>query len=155
MVTVVEGVSRSQFKEILENAVSRVVDGDTEGGTGRFAQVAGFGFEWSESGTAQVLNADGSVQLPGTRIRRVVLDGGEVIVGGGSVVSGPDLTVVTLDFLARGGDEYPFQGAPFTTLGVSYQQALVNYLQSPAGLGGTVTAADYPEGGEGRIVRLP
>ena len=155
MATVVEEISRSQFKEILENAVSRAADGDTSGGTGRFAQVSGFRFEWSESGTAQVLNHDGSVEVPGTRVQRVVLNDGEVIVGGGRLVSGPDLTVATLDFLARGGDEYPYRGAPFTALGVSYQQALTNYIQLPAGLGGTVTAADYPEVGEGRIKRLP
>ena len=40
-------------------------------------------------------------------------------------------------------------------LGVTYQQALANYLQFPTGLGGVVTGADYPEGGEGRIQRLP
>lgn len=155
MVTVVEGISRRQFKEILENAVSRALDRDTAGGTGRFPQVSGFSFEWSESGTAQVLNADGSVKVPGTRVQRVVLDDGEVIVGGGRVVSGEPLTVATLDFLARGGDEYPFRRAPFTALGVSYQQALANYIQFPTGLNGVVTAADYPEGGEGRIKRLP
>ena len=155
LLTVVEEVSRSQFKEILENAVSRVVDGDTPGGTGRFAQVSGFSFEWSESGTAQVLDPDGSVKVPGTRVKRVVLEEGAVIVGGGRVVPGSDLTVATIDFLVRGGDEYPFRGAPFTLLGVSYQQGLTNYIQSPAGLNGTVTPADYPEGGEGRIKRLP
>lgn len=155
LVTVVEGVTRSQFKEILENAVSRAVDGDIDGGTGRFAQISGFKFEWSESGAAQVFNPDGSVNIPGARVQRVVLGSGEVIVGNGRVVPGAPLTVATIDFLARGGDDYPFQRAPFTVLGVSYQQALANYLQFPAGLGGTITAADYPEGGEGRIVRLP
>ena len=39
-----------------------------------------------------------------------------------------------------------------TTLGITYQQALVEQLVSV--LGGLVTAADYPEGGEGRITRL-
>ena len=36
-----EDVVENQFKEILENAVSRTQPGDTPGGTGRFAQVAG------------------------------------------------------------------------------------------------------------------
>jgi len=35
---------------------------------------------------------------------------------------------------------------------VSDQQALENYIVQ--GLGGLITAADYPEGGEGRITRL-
>jgi 5'-nucleotidase len=37
-------------------------------------------------------------------------------------------------------------------VGVSYQQSLANYITAPDGLNGQVTAADYPEGGEGRIV---
>jgi len=49
--------------------------------------------------------------------------------------------------------ELPDRGAPFTNIGVTFQQALANYIQM--GLAGTITAADYPEGGEGRIVRLP
>ena len=154
-VTVLENISREQFKEVLENAVSRAVDGDTEGGSGRFAQVSGFSFEWSESGTAQVLDADGTVDTPGTRVRRVVLDDGTVIVDGGTLVPGTALTVATNDFLARGGDQYPYRGVRFTNLGVTYQQALATYIQDPDGLNGTVTSADYPEGGEGRINRLP
>ena len=155
MVTIVERISKSQLKELVENAVSRVVEGDTVGGTGRFAQVSGFSFEWSASGTAQVLNPDGSVRTPGTRVRRMVLNVGEVVVDGGRVVPGRDVTVATLDFVARGGDEFPFRGATFTSLGVTYQQALANYLRSRDGLSGTVAAADYPEGGEGRIRRSP
>jgi 5'-nucleotidase len=70
------------------------------------------------------------------------------------VVAGPDLNIATIDFLARGGDEYPYRGAPFTTVGVTYQQALRNYIEDPAGLLGTITSAQYLEGGEGRITRL-
>lgn len=155
LVTVVEGVTRSQFKEVLENAVSRAVAGDLGDGTGRFAQVAGFRFEWSASGTAQVLNPDGSVRIPGTRVTRVVLDSGAAIVGGGKVIPGDPLAVATVDFLARGGDEYPYRGATFTTLGINYQQALVNYISFSDGLNGTVSKSDYPEGGSGRIERMP
>ena len=152
-VTVLEDIPRSQFKEILENAVSRTQPGDTPGGTGRFAQVSGFSFEWSGSGTAQVLNPDGTVATPGTRVREVVLDDSTVIVTSGAVVAGSDLTVATIDFLARGGDQYPYRGAPYTIMGVTYQQALVNYIVN--GLGGLISAVDYPIGGEGRITELP
>jgi 5'-nucleotidase len=152
-VTIVPDIPRSQFKEILENAVSRTQPGDTPGGTGRFAQIAGFSMIWSGSGTAQVLNPDGTVAVPGTRVQDVVLWDGTLIVTAGIVVPGPDLNVATIDFLARGGDEYPYRGAPFTILGVTYQQALSNYIQGP--LGGLITAAQYPEGGEGRNIELP
>jgi 5'-nucleotidase len=157
-VGVIPDIPRSQFKEILENAVSRTQPGDTPGGTGRFPQIAGFSMTWSGSGTAQVLNPDGTVATPGTRIQQVVLDDGTVIVSGGNVVAGPDINVSTIDFLARGGDQYPFRGAPFTVLGVSYQQALFNYIVAPTadgGLNGFISEAEYPEGGEGRNTELP
>lgn len=141
-------IPRAQFKDILENAVSAVNDPppDPPGGSGRFAQVSGFSFEWDQA------------QPDGSKVKNVVLDDGTIIVdNSGAVVVGTDLTVATIDFLARGGDQYPFGAAPFSVLGVSYQQALANYIQAPAadgGLGGAITATDYPEGGEGRIIRF-
>lgn len=157
-IAIVPDIPRTQFKEILENAVSRTQPGDTPGGTGRFAQVAGFSYWYDGTGTAQVLNPDGTVAVPGTRVIKVMLDDGTLIVDGGVVQAGADLTVGIVDFLANGGDEYPFRGAPFTLVGVSYQQALLNYIVAPTGdggLGGLITEADYPEGGEGRIIELP
>jgi len=147
LVSIVPGVTRQQFKEILENAVSGI-----PGASGRFAQVGGFEFTYDASGTAQVLDADGNVTTAGTRVREVVLDDGTVIVQNGAVVAGDDIVVATIDFLARGGDQYPFRGLDFTSVGVSYQQALFNHIVDA--LGGQITAADYPEGGEGRITRL-
>lgn len=147
-VAVVPDVPRAQFKEILENAVSRVP------GDGRFAQVAGFRFTYDAAGTAQVVTDAGVVTTPGTRVREVVLDDGTVLVQNGQVVAGAPVSVATNDFSARGGDQYPFRGLPFTTVGVSYQQALAGFITAPDDLAGTVRAADYPEGGEGRITRL-
>ena len=105
---------------------------------------------WDPNGTAQVLADDGQVVTPGARVRDVRLADGTWLVRDGEVVAaaGP-VHVATLDFLARGGDEYPFRNAPFVALGVTYQQAIANYIAE--GLGGVVTAASYPEGGEGRI----
>ncbi len=152
-VTVLEDIPRSQFKEILENAVSRIPPPAAPGGTGRFAQIAGFTFVYSVSGTPQLLDINANVVVPGTRVQTVTLDDGTSIVAGGAVVPGADVTIATIDFLARGGDQYPYRGAPFTALGVTYQQALANYIVN--GLGGAITAADYPVGGEGRTTQLP
>ena len=142
---IVPDISVVQFKEILENAVSRVEHGD-----GRFPQIAGFTMTWDPNGTAQALDDDGQVVTPGTRIRSVQLADGRWLVQDGDLVAdaGP-VHVATLDFLARGGDEYPFRGAAFVTLGVTYQQVVANYIVQ--GLGGVVTAERYPAGGEGRI----
>ncbi len=144
--TVFENVPTAHFKEILENAVSRI-DGLT-GGTGRFAQIAGFKMAYDPAATSQLVDDDGFVIRPGKRIMSVVLDDGTELIRDGAIVPGKTTVNLTIvDFLARGGDDYPFRGLPFTVLGVSYQQALQNYLEKIE----TVTAADYPVGGEGRI----
>lgn len=142
-------IPRGQFKEVMENAVSLIERTD-----GRFAQVAGFSFEFDRSGTPQVVDADGNVTTPGTRIVNLTLDGGQPIVVNGAVQPGEPITVATIDFLARGGDQYPYRGAAFTSVGVTYQQAVLNYLVAAAadgGLGGVISGADYPAGGSGRI----
>jgi 5'-nucleotidase len=109
-VAVVPSLSREHFKELLENAVSRVEFTD-----GRFAQIAGFGFSYTTSGTtAQVVNNAGQVLTAGTRVRSVVLDDGSEIVVDGMVQPGPGITIATIDFLANGGDQYPYRGVPFT-----------------------------------------
>lgn len=151
-ISVVEDVPREQFKEILENAVSRAGEGDTPGGSGRFAQIAGFTFTWNEVGTAQSLDDNATVTTPGTRVRNVTLDDGSVIISRGVVRPGPPLSIAIVRFLAHGGDQYPFRGAPLVNTGATYQQALANYIAHE--LGGVITEADYPAGGEGRIGHL-
>jgi 5'-nucleotidase len=146
--SVVESVPPAQLKEILENAVSRVDSSD-----GRFAQVAGLRFSWDPAGTAQQVDDDGNVLVAGTRVREITLEDGTPIVADGAVVANaPSLNIATLDFTARGGDQYPFRGAPFTVLGITYETALQEFLTQ--NLGGVVRLVDYPAGGEGRITRL-
>src|SRR5690606_17313336 len=140
-VSVVPDVPADQFKEIVENMVSRVEFVD-----GRFGQVSGVSFTYDASRTARVLDDDGNVEVPGERVRSLELDDGTVIVADGEVVGGaPAVAIATNDFSAGGGDQYPFRGLPFTTVGVTYQQALAGYLVEI--LAGPITAADYPEGG--------
>lgn len=144
--SVVPGVSRDRFKELLENSVARVSFVD-----GRFAQIAGFSFEWDPARTPQSRDSAGNLLVAGDRVRNVVLDDGTILVQDGVVVPGSDISLATNDFSARGGDQWPLADLPLTTLGVTYLDALENYLRGP--LGGVVTSADYPAGGEGRIVR--
>lgn len=114
-------------------------------------------FTWNANGTPQVLDENGHVTTPGTRVVEATLDDGTVIVQGGVVLAGaPSVDIATIDFSAPGGDQYPFRGAPFTSLGVTYFQAVMDYLADylADALAGVITAADYPEGGEGRTTRL-
>ncbi|MCA9691195.1 MAG: 5'-nucleotidase C-terminal domain-containing protein [Myxococcales bacterium] len=144
-VTIVPGVPPGQFKEILENAVSAVEQVD-----GRFAQIAGFTLIYDPDGQPQVIDEAGVITQEGTRVLEVVLDDDTVIVSGGVVDPGaPSLDVATINFLASGGDQYPFGDLEFTSLGVTYQAALRGYIEEA--LAGTISAADYPEGGEGRV----
>ncbi len=148
-VAVFDALPRAHFKQILENALSHTQPDDPSGGAGRFPHIAGFHLRWSGSGVAQVTDEDGDVTSPGTRVRDVVLDDGTAIVADGAVIPGAPVSVATIDFLARGGDQYPYRDAPFRILGVSYQQALSRYIREA--LGGRVTAADYPPGGSDRM----
>ena len=94
------------------------------------------------------------VSTAGDRVQDVFVGGVQVFDDG--VFVGPagwTVDLATNDFTFRGGDCYDFGPGGFTTLGTTYQQALVNYLVD--GLGGAITAADYPVGGEGRITQLP
>ncbi|MCL4245789.1 MAG: 5'-nucleotidase C-terminal domain-containing protein [Candidatus Dadabacteria bacterium] len=152
-VSIVPAIPRGQFKEIMENAVSAVENAD-----GRFAQISGFSMVYDPAGTPQILDDDLNVVTPGTRVRSIILDTGAVVVADGAVVPGEPIDIATIDFSARGGDMYPYRGAPFTTLGVVYQRALFNFITAPVvegGLDGVISAADYPEGGEGRITTVP
>jgi 2',3'-cyclic-nucleotide 2'-phosphodiesterase (5'-nucleotidase family) len=149
--TVVPEVTPEDFQALLENAVSRInAAGESEGsGTGRFAQIAGFSFTYDSR-----LDA-------GSRVLEAALDDGTVMIESGEIaLTARNVHVAIVDFLARGGDEY-FGGPPgrseFFILGTSYQQALADYIQAPAGeggLGGLISAAQFPEGGEGRITNL-
>lgn len=132
-VTVVEDVTPEQLLAIFENAVSAVENVD-----GRFAQVSGVkvGFDLASD--------------PFSRVVSITLDDGTKIIENGKVVDGaPTIALATNSFSANGGDDYPIADNPSVDLPVLYQQALRNYITDE--LGGVVTAADYPEVGEGRL----
>ena len=144
-VTVVRDISPRQLKAILENAVSGVENRD-----GRFPQIAGFRFTYDPDGTAQITDVNGNIAVAGTRVLHVETDGGETLVRDGRVIEGArPVNVVTVAFLARGGDQYPFTDTEYRILGMSYQQALFRFITGA--LSGVISADDYPPGGEGRI----
>jgi 5'-nucleotidase len=144
-ITVVESVSPAEFKLIVENALSKLPLED-----GRFGQIAGFTVTYDPAGKPLAFDAGGNPVNAGARVLSLRLNNGTYIVEDGAVVLGaPDVAIATIDFMARGGDQYAFPPRS-TTLGVSYQQALVSYIANA--LGGVISSAGYPEGGEGRIV---
>lgn len=143
-------VPRRTFHTLLEQAVDRI-----PGAGGQFAQISGFTFTYDPSAPARETDRGGGCSLagnPGGRVRDAVLDDGTVIVEDGETAPGGPVVLATFDFLAGGGDCYPLAGLSFTKLGLTYQQALADYIST--GLGGKITAARYPAGGGGRITAL-
>ena len=149
-VSVTEAVDALTLKRLAENAVSALNGGS---GSGRFAQIAGFSMVIDPTQTPMAIDVDGNIITDGSRVRALTLfDGTPIVVDGALVPGAPSVDVATVNFLADGGDQYPFGGLPFTIVGSTYQLALADYLSQD--LKGFVRTGDYPVGGEGRIQNL-
>jgi 5'-nucleotidase len=103
------------------------------------------------NGTAQVVSnpaagaSVGEITTPGTRVKSITLTDGRALVTNGAVVAGaPTVTIVTNNFTADGGDNYPTLAAlKKAAFGVDYEVALYEYLRSfPVGGGGLPTIPD-------------
>lgn len=139
-VSVREGLTVEDLVDIVEHGVGAV---GGEGGTGRFAN-------WS-SKLAFAYNASAD---PGARLVEVSVDGEPVWSKDDGPLTEERFDLASVDFLMRGGDDYPFDG-DFYRGPTSYQQAFANYLAAEDGLGGEITATQYPENGIGQIVQTP
>ncbi len=158
---VIVELTPEQLKIILEHGVAATEDGATPG---QFPQVGGIHFSFDPDGTSQVLGDAGSVVTEGTRVQNVSLideDGvpiQRVIVDGVVADDAPaTIKVVTLDFLAGGGDGYPFSDFSDTTdIGVGEQAALSNFLTEnfPADSDTPFAEADTEAGRDARIQNL-
>ena len=122
-------VTPEDLKSILERSGSSI-------GGGGFLQIGGMSVVYSTGAAA------------GSKVVSVTLDDTTPIVVGGVVVPGaPNVAIVTNNFTADGGDDYTtFASIPPSrkiNLGLTYEQALVEYLLSFPEVGGlpTVPAA--------------
>ena len=93
-------LTAAQLVEVLEHAVAATGPGNTPG---QFAQVAGINFSFD------------ATQPAGSRVQSAVIVDGDgnpvdILVQDGDVAGDPGrgIRIVTLDFLANGGDAYPF-----------------------------------------------
>lgn len=99
-------LTAAQLLEVIEHAIAESEPGSTPG---QFAQVAGVAFSFDISHPA------------GSRVMSLVLTDAygnttDIVAQNGEVVGDVDRTfrIVTLDFLADGGDDYPFPNYPNT-----------------------------------------
>ena len=133
----VDGVTLSELKEMLEHSVSGLKDH-----SGRFLQVSGVSF------------AHDPVAPVGSRIRHAQLSNGTMFVHDGEFLAGSGdirVNIATTAFLAGGGDGYP--ELTYDTTLATEQTALLEYITIE--LDNVVSTADYPEGGDGRIMMTP
>lgn len=144
-VAIAEDVPAETVRQIIEEgAIALPASGD-----GGFVHVSdGTTLVIDSSFQPRVADQNTGVQtVPGERVRTLTLADGTSVVENGVTQDGVTVDLVGLNFSLGGGDAYP--AVPFTTIGVSDQQSLQDYIEGP--LGGTVTAADYPRDGEGRL----
>ncbi len=146
LITLVPTVTAAALKRLLEFALA-------DGGGPEFLQLGGLRLEWDPAGTAQVLDEEGEVVTPGTRVRELRLSGGGVLVEAGEVRENASaVAIATTDRTARRVLGQPAFGGTSVNLGLSLPQALDRYLIEA--LQRRVRANDFPEGGSERITRL-
>ena len=148
-------LTAAQLKAVLEHGVAATGPGSTPG---QFPQVGGVRFSFDPSLTASEYSEEGELVAEGERVRNaaIVNDDGsvaDVLVENGQLVGDPErlIRVVTLGFLADGGDDYPFpEDAQREDLEPAEQAALGAYL----GEIGTFSGADTPAAEDTRIQNL-
>lgn len=144
----VTDVTPLQLKSIFERSCSI----STAGG-GQFLQTSGLQVVCLRNGTAQVVSnpatgaTTGQITTEGERVKSITLSDGRKLIDAGKVVAGaPSVTIVTNNFTADGGDNFPTLAAlKKSAFGISYEEALYEYLLSfAAGTGGlpTIPASD-------------
>ena len=144
-------VNATQLKDLLEHAVGAASPSGAV--NGRFAQISGMRVTYNSSLAAR--SSVGPTVVPsvaGSRIRRVVLDDGTVLIDNGVVVNTTrTFSFATIDFTANGGDNSPFplnnvvfENAVNT---INYQEALADFIETAKSQGGLqrVIAADGDE----------
>lgn len=170
LVSAVQNVTPDDLKAIFERSASELDPTRSPPPTpGGFMQIAGITVTYDLSRTPMTILPNGTITVPGDRVVELTLSDGTPIVRNGEVVAGaPEVTLVTNNFTAGGGDNYPMlrnnpdkkQLLNAEGIALTYEQAWVDYmLEFPVktinGLDlPTIPASDpsYQPGGEGRIV---
>ncbi|HET6998231.1 MAG TPA: bifunctional metallophosphatase/5'-nucleotidase [Solirubrobacterales bacterium] len=155
-ISVVEDIGCEPLRQLLERGYSGL-----PGIAGQFANIGGMRLEVDPAQPAQVISAAPApvaIVTPGSRVRNLWLTNGtpqntaddtQLIQNGAAMPGCAPVDLATVDFTAKDGDRYPFssQGLFPISVGALYNQALEDYIAAPlaeGGLGGTITAAQYP-----------
>lgn len=132
-------ITPEQLQRLLEFSFANL-------GNGLFAQVGGMLIEFDADGTAQVLDNEGSVVVPGQRVVNVRIGDTFLIQDRAPVAGAPAITVAISE---RVRDNYPLGDINFINVGVSMAQAVDAFVRVT--LGGNITDEGFPADGGGRI----
>jgi hypothetical protein len=153
-VSIVPGVTPVILKQVFERSCASGIAGG-----GQFLQFSGLKVTCKKTGDTIAIDTSGVVTAEGARVVSIELTDGTKIVTAGAVVAGaPTVSLVTTNFTAQGGDNFSMLiPLGYTNIGITYEDALVQYLRSfPANAQGvpTVPASDVryaKQQGEGRF----
>jgi 5'-nucleotidase len=140
VVGVLQTLAPEGLKVLLEAAFADL-------GGERFVQVSGLEITFDPDGTAQVLAADGSVSVPGTRVVEVGITDGDTLIRDGAPVA--DARSIALALSERLRSELPLGDAVPVNVGTTLLRALDTQVRSS--LDGVIRNDDYPVEGEGRL----
>ncbi len=124
-------LTAQELKDVIEHSLSSVAPGAT---AGSFPQIAGMMIEYnptnkpSQISVLEAANGDDSIVVAesGERVRTIIIEQADgsmmTLVQDGELVVSPtmEINVVTLNFLANGGDAYPFTIANLTDRRINY-----------------------------------
>ena len=138
--SVFNDVSPEQLKGLLEYTIQFAPDT----AAGQFGQIGGFSFIYNP------------LEAFGDRITTIRLEDGTTVFQDGIYSFDGVFDLVTVDFLARGGDGYPFDMlgfGNFTNIGVTYQASLADFIEN--GLNGVISAAEYADSVTAQRIQVP
>lgn len=138
LLSILPRAKATTLKDALENAV-RLLPAPS----GAFAQIAGARMWIDTTRPGARIDASGAIVQRGSRVRTLVLGDADTLVRDGEVTdSSRRVVVATLNFLALGGDAYPFKGDSVVHTAVPQHMFLRDFVMQE--LGGTIAASRYP-----------
>ena len=144
-ITIVENISPEHLKQIMETALSSAFSENNKmKETGGFPQISGMSITYNPT------------RPIGKRVKQIKLDTGDLIVRNYKIIQyAPYINLATLNFLARGGNQWNFSTSRKVNIGITLQNALINYISASnkdGGLNKIILKSKYPPEGLGRIM---
>lgn len=145
-ITVIENLTPGELKNVLESALAELREDSLTNqipDSGRFPQLSNISIIYNPT------------RPVGNRIKEIKLDSGDVIVQNYKIVKfAPSVDIATLDFLARGGDNWAFGKNKHVNIGISVANAIKSFITSSnkkGGLNKIILEKQYPKTGKKRI----